>query len=188
MAWNGQVYKQNKTKTGKKEKISDHLYSCSRHLKGTRNFRHFCATEAPVLVGYLEKEPEAGILPTVHLLDDFSKFIKARGHKHSRLLQSLVLGYCSFRSLVGTRSGMAKLYLEGQGQRLYWACKTRAGEDKKGSWERRYPLQARPCSVFHVNHFIQASQSCSTGMPNDSRPLDQETQAPMLPGGHTAAV
>lgn len=34
MAWNGQVYKQNKTKTGKKEKISDHLYGCSRHLKG----------------------------------------------------------------------------------------------------------------------------------------------------------
>lgn len=73
-------------------------------------------------MGELEREREAGDLPIVHLLDDFSKFIKARGHKHSCLLQSLVLGYCSFGSLVGASSGMAELYLEGKGERLYWAC------------------------------------------------------------------
>ena len=72
--------------------------------------------------GGSEREREAGILPTVHLLDDFSKFIEARGHIHSCLLQSLILGYCGFRSLVGASSSMAKLDLEGKGERLYWAC------------------------------------------------------------------
>lgn len=62
------------------------------------------------------KEGEAAILPKVHLLDDLSKLIKAPGHKHSCFLQSLVLGYCSFRSLVGTSSSMAKLDLESKGK------------------------------------------------------------------------
>lgn len=55
---------------------------------------------------------EANHFLKVHLLNDFSKFIEASGHKHACLLQSLVLGYCCFRSLIGTSSGMAKLDLK----------------------------------------------------------------------------
>lgn len=98
------------------------MYSCARSLKGTRNLRHLHVGEDSVLRRDLGREGEAGILPKVHLLDDFSKLIKASGHEHSCLLQSLVLGYCSFRSLVGTSSGMAKLYLEEKGEQRDWAC------------------------------------------------------------------
>lgn len=90
--------------------------------EGTRNIRCLHVREAAVLRRDLKREETAGTLPEVHLLDDFSKFIKAPGHKDSCLLQSLVLGYCSFRSLVGTSSGMAKLYLEGKGEWPDWAC------------------------------------------------------------------
>ena len=57
--------------------------------------------------------------PAHSLLNDFSKLIEASGHKHSCFLQGLVLGYCSFRSLVGTSSSMAKLDLESKEQQLY---------------------------------------------------------------------
>lgn len=60
--------------------------------------------------------------PVHFLLNDFSKLIEASGYKHSCLLQGLVLGYCSFRSLVGTSSSMAKLDLESREQQLYLAC------------------------------------------------------------------
>lgn len=60
--------------------------------------------------------------PAHYLLNDFSKFIEASGHKHSCLLQGLVLGYCGFRSLVGTSSSMAKLDLGSREQQRYWAC------------------------------------------------------------------
>lgn len=63
-----------------------------------------------------------GMLHQLRVLDDLSKLIEAPGHKHSSLLQSLVFGYCSFRSLVGTSSSVAELYLEGKGERLYQAC------------------------------------------------------------------
>lgn len=70
--------------------------------------------DAPVPGGYCPVPGEV-----VHyLLNDFSKFIKASGHKHSCLLQGLVLGYGGFRSLVGTSSSMTKLDLGSREQQL----------------------------------------------------------------------
>lgn len=47
-----------------------------------------------------------------HSLDDLAQLVEASWHKHTRLLQGLVLGHRSFRCLVGTGSRMAKLDLK----------------------------------------------------------------------------
>lgn len=114
-----------------KKSILDHLDSCARCLRGTRSISHLHGGEAALRTD-MEREGEVATVPRVHLLDDFSKLIKAAGHKHSCLLQSLVLGYCSFRGLVGTGSSMAKLYLEEKGEQVIGPVHFPRGN--KGSW------------------------------------------------------
>lgn len=135
----------NKTKAKEKERILDHRTAAPDSREGGGISTHPCRRGCCPQEGQ-SKGGGGWVLPRVHLLDDLSKLIEAPGHKHSCLLQSLVLGYCSFRCLIGTSSGMAKLHLEGEGEHFTGLVSPR----DKGSWDMS--ALAMGCTLLNVLH------------------------------------
>lgn len=80
--------------------------------------------------------------------DEISQLVEALWHVSAGVPQSLVLGHCSFRSLVGTGSCMTELNLEG-GAELETVEKKKQedlqhNQPLKQTWWRRFQYTSTP--------------------------------------------